>query len=69
MKDENRGELLQVISHFKGQTVDLAQNSLIIQLTGSTEKLDAALDMLLGYGIIEIVRTGKIVMARGKEKT
>ena len=69
VKDENRGELLQVISHFKGQTVDLAQNSLVIQLTGSTEKLDAAVEMLCSYGIIEIVRTGKIVMARGKERT
>lgn len=68
-KEEKRGELLQVISHFKAQTVDLTQESLIVQITGSTEKLDAAVEMLNPYGIVEIVRTGKIVMARGKEKT
>ncbi|MGE4169988.1 MAG: acetolactate synthase small subunit [Candidatus Margulisiibacteriota bacterium] len=67
--DENRSEILQIISHFKAQTVDLTNNSLVIQATGSTEKLDAMINFLHHYGILELIRTGKVVMARGKEKT
>lgn len=66
---DTTSQLLQVIEHFKGQTVDLTADSVIIQTTGSTEKLDAMVSFLATYGIIEIVRTGKILMARGKEIT
>ncbi len=66
---QNRSEILQVVQHFKAVTVDMSQDSIIIQATGSTEKLDAMMVVLEEYGIIEIVRTGKIVMARGKETT
>ncbi|NBV84045.1 acetolactate synthase small subunit [bacterium] len=65
----NTSEVLQVVQHFKATTVDLNSHSIIIQATGSTEKLDAMMEFLSTYGIIELVRTGKIVMARGKEKT
>ncbi len=66
---EKRTEILQVIQHFEAETVDLSPSSLVLQVTGSTEKLDAMLIMLDPYGLLEVVRTGKIVMARGKEKT
>ena len=49
--------------------LDFASESLVLQVTGSTEKLDALVEMLEPYGIIELVRTGKILMARGKELT
>ena len=66
---ETTSQILQVIHHFKAVTVDLTADSAIIQATGSTEKLDAMMSFLSTYGIIEVVRTGKIVMARWKEKT
>ncbi|NDC83018.1 acetolactate synthase small subunit [bacterium] len=69
LNPETTGRVLQVVEHFKATTVDLTSNSLIIQATGSSEKLDAMISFLSEYGIIELVRTGKIVMARGKEKT
>ncbi len=69
LTQETRMDVLQVIDHFKAQTVDLTQESVIVQITGSTEKLDACVDMLHPYGIVEVVRTGKIVMARGQEQT
>jgi len=70
IKDEQkRAQLLQIVHHFKAETVDLAQESLVIQATGSTKKLDAMIEMLSAYTIKEIVRTGKVLMARGKEKT
>lgn len=64
-----RSEVLQIVDHFKAQTVDLSHRTLIIQITGNSEKLDAMIDMLIPYGIMEVVRTGKIIMARGKENT
>lgn len=65
----DRTELLQIIDHFKASTVDFSHNSMIIQVTGSTEKLDSLVSMLGKFEIREIVRTGKILMARGEEVT
>ena len=69
VKDNNRTEILLVVDHFKAQTVDLNHESLIIQVMGNTEKIDAILEMMGHDGIIEVVRTGKVVMARGVEPT
>ncbi len=66
---EKRQDLLMVVRHFKSQTVDITHDSVIIQVTGGTEKLDAMVEMLSEFKILEIVRTGKIVMARGRETT
>jgi len=68
-KAENRNEILQIVEHFKGQTVDFNQDSMIIQLTGNTQKLDAAIELLKNYNIVEIARSGKLSMIRGKEET
>ena len=67
--DNARTPILQLCDHFKAETLDFASESLVLQVTGSTEKLDALVEMLEPYGIIELVRTGKILMARGKELT
>ncbi len=66
---EKRTEILQIAEHFKSQTVDLSESTLMLQVTGSTEKLDAMELMLDKYGIKEMVRTGKIIMARGSADT
>jgi acetolactate synthase-1/3 small subunit len=66
---ERRSEVLQIAEHFKAQTVDLSENTLMLQVTGGTDKLDAAEMMLDKYGITEMVRTGKVIMARGESGT
>ena len=66
---EKRSEVLQIAEHFKAQTVDLSENTLMLQVTGGTDKLDAAEMMLDKYGIAEMVRTGKVIMARGESGT
>lgn len=66
---EKRSEILQIAEHFKAQTVDLSENTLMLQITGGTDKLDAAEMMLDKYGIAEVVRTGKVIMARGETGT
>jgi len=67
--NSSRTELLQLIGHFKGETLDFTDSSLIVQIAGSTEKLNAFLSLAQRFGILEIVRTGKISIARGKELT
>lgn len=66
---QKRSEVLQIAEHFKAQTVDLSETTLMLQVTGGTEKLDAAESMLDGYGIVEMVRTGKVIMSRGETGT
>ncbi len=67
--EKTRPDILSLVSHFKGQTLDFSDASLVIQVTGSTEKIDAMMALLAPYSILEVVRTGKVVIARGKEET
>ena len=64
-----RAEALQIGEHFGCKTVDLTETSLILQCTGNSEKIDALTDMLKKFRIIELVRTGKVLMARGDGMT
>jgi len=66
---EERTQALHVIEHFAGKTVDLTPNSMIAMITGDSPKIDAAVAMLSEFEIIETVRTGKVVMARGEQPT
>lgn len=66
---DQRGEVLQISEHFKANSQDLTETSMILMATGSTEKIDSFIRMLSAYEIIELVRTGKVVMARGEDIT
>lgn len=66
---EQRTEILQIVEHFKGQTVDFTMNSMVIQVTGTSEKLDAIKKLLGHYELIEMIRTGKIVITKGESVT
>ena len=66
---EKRAEVLDVVHTFKGQVVDLSEGALTVQVTGDSEKVDALHKMLGRYGVIEMVRTGKVIVARGEEVT
>jgi len=66
---ERRTEVLQIVEHFGGKTVDLTERSMIIRIEGASDKVDAAIRLLGNYEIIETVRTGKVVMARGEQGT
>ncbi len=67
--DESRSGALQITEHFDGKTVDLTPSSMVVMITGDSPKVDAALAMFSQYEIIETVRTGKVVMARGEQPT
>lgn len=66
---DDRTEALQIIDHYGGKTVDLTPTSMIAMLNGDTSKIDAALTMFSQFEVIETVRTGKVVMARGELAT
>jgi acetolactate synthase-1/3 small subunit len=64
-----RSMALQIAEHFSGKTVDLTPTSMIVMLHGDSPKIDAAITMFSQFNIIETVRTGKVVMARGEQPT
>ena len=64
-----RSQALQITEHFAGKTVDLTPTSMIVMITGESTKVDAAITMFSQFNIIETVRTGKVVMARGEQAT
>ncbi len=66
---EQRTEVLQIVEHFGCKTVDLTDTSMIIMSFGDSEKVDACTNMLKKYPIVELIRTGKVVMARGDQPT
>ncbi len=66
---EGRTQILQIAEHFKARVVDFGPESMILQAYGSSEKLDALISLLRPYSIAELVRSGKLLMARGKSAT
>ncbi|MHB8841286.1 MAG: acetolactate synthase small subunit, partial [Candidatus Aquicultor sp.] len=61
-----RGEVLETANIFRANIVDVSKSTLTIEITGTTTKIQALEDLLRPYGIKELVRTGKIALARGK---
>jgi acetolactate synthase-1/3 small subunit len=66
---DRRTQILQIAEHFGAKVVDYGQEALMLRVFGSTEKLDAFIGLLRPLGLIELVRSGKILMARGLEAT
>ncbi|HDM36119.1 MAG TPA: acetolactate synthase small subunit [Candidatus Syntrophoarchaeum butanivorans] len=64
-KPERRTEILQIVEVFRAKIVDIASESMIIEVTGDEDKISAMLTMLADFGIREVARTGKVAMIRG----
>lgn len=60
-----RAEIVQIVDIFRARIVDIGRDSLIVEVTGDYRKIEAIEDSLRAFGIIEVVRTGKIAMTRG----
>ncbi len=63
--DSNRAEILQLVELSKGRVVDLAPESVIVEVTGPESDVDAFVSLVRTYGIKELVRTGAVVMSKG----
>ena len=62
---ETRGEIMQFVEVYRAQIVDVALDSMVIQVVGSEEKVDSVIDLLGNFGIEEMVRTGRVAIGRG----
>jgi acetolactate synthase I/III small subunit len=61
----SRSEIMQLVDVFRARVVDVTADSLIIEITGTEDKVDGLVDMLRPYGVLEMARTGRVSMARG----
>jgi acetolactate synthase-1/3 small subunit len=61
----SRGEVMQLVQVFRARVVDVAPDSMIVEITGGEDKVDGLLEVLRPFGILEMVRTGRVAMARG----
>ena len=66
---EERTAVLQISEHFGAKVVDYGTQSLILRVFGSSEKLDALITLLEPFDLVELVRSGKVLMARGATMT
>ena len=61
-----RSEIIEIADIFRASIVDVASDSLTIEITGDEDKVDSLLNLLRSFGIREIARTGRIAMLRGQ---
>ncbi|MDY6911088.1 MAG: acetolactate synthase small subunit [Chloroflexota bacterium] len=62
---ETRGEIIQLTNIFRGNMLDVTPESIVIEITGDENKISSFIELLRGFGVIELARTGRIAMARG----
>ncbi len=66
---QTRSDIQQIVETFRGKVVDVSLDSMVIEVTGTDEKLEAIKLLLQHFGIREIVRTGRVAMFRGSKIT
>ena len=60
-----RSEIIQIVDIFRANIVDVGADSVTVEVTGDEEKIDSLYNLLRGFGIKELARTGRIAMLRG----
>ena len=61
---KNRAEILEAVNAFQGKVVDASQNTLTIEVTGDQAKIHSVFELLKPYGVLEVVRSGRIAFSR-----
>jgi acetolactate synthase-1/3 small subunit len=64
---QNRPHLMELIKVFRARVVDVAPESLIVEVSGTVDKIDGLLEVLRPFGVLEMARTGRIAMTRGND--
>jgi acetolactate synthase-1/3 small subunit len=62
---ETRTQIMQIVDVFRARVVDVATDSLMVEVTGTDEKIDGLLEILRPFGLMEVARTGQLAMTRG----
>ena len=65
----SRSAIMQIVEIFRAKIVDVSPEVLIIEMTGTREKVSALMELLAPFGVVELMRTGRIAMSRGKKAT
>ncbi len=63
----NRPHLMELVKVFRARVVDVAPESLIIEVSGAVDKIDGLLEVLRPFGVLEMARSGRISMTRGSD--
>lgn len=66
---EVRTQVMHLAQVFRGRIVDVAAQSLIIEITGTEDKIDSLVEVLRPYGVLEMARTGRVAMRRGTRES
>jgi acetolactate synthase-1/3 small subunit len=61
----SRSEVMQIVDTFRARVVDVSLNTLMVEATGTEEKIDGLVEVLRPFGVQEMVRTGRVAMVRG----
>ncbi len=62
----DRGEIIQIVNLFRANIVDVGTHSMVIEITGEEDKIQALYNLLEPFGILEMLRTGRVAMVRGQ---
>lgn len=62
---ETRSEIIQIVDIYRAEVVDVALDSMVVQVVGSEERVDSLIGLLENFGLMEMVRTGRVAMQRG----
>jgi len=65
----NRSEIIQLADIFRANIVDVASDSLIVEVTGDRDKVNSLIELYRAFGILELARTGCVALPRGEIKT
>jgi len=61
-----RMEIVLLVEMFRARVVDVSPNDLMIEISGQEQKIEAFIDLMRPYGIVELARTGRIALVRGR---
>lgn len=63
-----RGDVLRIVDIFRGKVVDIAPDSMMVEITGGAGKIEAMIELLTPLGILELIRTGTVALPRGRKQ-
>ena len=66
---QSRAEILQIVQIFRAKIIDVSRRGVIVEITGTVEKIEAIEQMLQPYGLVEMARTGEVAISRGRDET
>ena len=66
---DQRTQILQIVEHYGAKVVDYGAETLMLRVYGSSDKLDVFIELLRPFGLLELVRSGKLLMVRGLQGT